>query len=102
MGAKMFRPFIVLTPQPTNGQNVLHYLSLSGGFVLLHYPGTFMSLEKLDECLPTIRKLTLKTFEKCEKHIISLVPIQILQHKWRMAPTKGNKRRSFTRGSDSF
>ena len=67
MGAKMFRPFIVLTPQPMNGQNVLHYLSLSGEFVLLHYPETFMSLEKLDECLPTIRKLTLKSFQKMLK-----------------------------------
>ena len=59
MGAKMFRPFTVLTPQLMNGQNAPHYLSLSGGFALLHYPETFMSLEKLDECSPTIRKLTL-------------------------------------------
>ena len=64
MGAKMFRPFIVSTPQPMNGQNAPHFLSLSGGFVLSHYPETFMSLEKLDECLPTIRKFILKNSQK--------------------------------------
>ena len=67
MGAKMFRPFIVSTPRPMNGQNALHYLSLSGGFALLHFPETFMSLEKLDEFLPTIRKLTLQNFQKVRK-----------------------------------
>ena len=67
MGAKMFRPFIVSTPQPMNGQNALHFLSLSGGFALLHFPETFMSLEKLDEFLPIIRKLTLQKFQKMRK-----------------------------------